>query len=370
MSKTKKIMGLSVLFGLALAGPSRAGVGTDSSEFLKLLHGTRALGMGSVSVGVAEGAECAYANPAGLGRLLGQELNGTYGQLYESMKYGAASYATPLPFDLGMALTGAHFTTGDIPRTISSNRGLFLGDDGSFDASNQMMALSVGYGGYDYVSIGGSAKWIRESVDTFKDSVMTFDAGLRIDTPWRLRLGASALNMGGSIKYIEAESPLPRVSKAGASLPLLKGRNLLLAADYSKPSSGEGYMSYGAELTIPFVSNKQEEASRPGSLHQKTRKLNRNSLSLRSGYRTETADGKVGSGVAFGAGFIIGHITLDYALVPAGDFGEMHRISLGLWFNSIHRNRITQADPGKPRKSKRAAPKPHRSHKEPWYKGQ
>ena len=52
-------------------------------------------------------------------------------------------------------------------------------------------------------------------------------------------------------------------------------------------------------------------------------------FSGRAGYNSRTFGSVSGfSGISFGAGFGFGRFDVDYALVPFGDLGQTHRISL------------------------------------------
>ena len=62
-----------------------------------------------------------------------------------------------------------------------------------------------------------------------------------------------------------------------------------------------------------------------------------NVLALRAGYQMSFPNRELGNmaGLSMGIGYSITRsITVDYALLPAGDLGRSHRLSLTLKFNS------------------------------------
>jgi hypothetical protein len=118
-------------------------------------------------------------------------------------------------------------------------------------------------------------------------------------------IGLNLQNMGGGMKYIEEEDPLPFTIKVGGAYTKALENNILtISGDLNKPKELSARFNLGAEYLYNQV------------------------MAVRAGY-------KFGYDVdSFTAGFgvKINSYSLDYAFAPKGDLGDNHRISLGIKF--------------------------------------
>ena len=139
-------------------------------------------------------------------------------------------------------------------------------------------------------------------------------AGWAVDAGWRcatrvngLSLGFAVQNLGPKLKYIDEGDALPLTARAGFGLRLMD--NVLLAFDVDRRvHEGRTVVSLGSEFAA-F-----------------------NSLSLRAGYM-RGGNGLDGANVfKTGFGLKARGFNLDYAVVPFGDIGKSHRVTLGMAF--------------------------------------
>jgi hypothetical protein len=125
----------------------------------------------------------------------------------------------------------------------------------------------------------------------------------------RVRLGATAANLGGKLKFDDASNPLPVTYRAGAAVRVSPA--FLVTADAILRRDNKPVAAGGVEWNLPATSGW--------------------TFAVRGGYNTRTA-GDVGglTGLSAGLGFGFKTMQIDYALVPLGDLGLTHRLSLSL----------------------------------------
>jgi len=227
---------LIALASLSVAGLARAtGTGTTAVPVLQIPMSARAAGMGTSFTAVASDASAMFYNPAGLARLNAHELDFSFATGQGETSIQNFSYAGPTPFTgisgNGYTSAGANLLYSQ-SGTIEVNR---LAPNGSLAASESVSAGSdlVLSGAYaervgmtpielrdasfsidHYLGVGG--KFVRSRLVTKSATAMAADIGYLVHSPeagWSF--GASALNIGGKIKYNETKEPLPATFRSG-----------------------------------------------------------------------------------------------------------------------------------------------------------
>ncbi len=136
----------------------------------------------------------------------------------------------------------------------------------------------------------------------------------------KLRLALTVTNLTGELKFHNEGESLPRTIKAGSALNLTN--NLIGTLDVSLPKDNKAYAGIGTEFKIP---------------------TNSFALALRAGYNTRTQSDISGfNGFSMGVGFGFGSMNVDYGMVPFGDIGLTHRISMNFRFGEVREMKMTE----------------------------
>jgi hypothetical protein len=302
---------LALVLSLASSQPVFAfgsgDAGTSGAAFLKIGPGARPAGMGEAFTGVADDIHTLYYNPAGLSRLEHPELTAMHMQWFQNIDYEYAAFAYPTKSHGTWAFSISNLHTDDIQRRTEDTDAAI----DEFGSSDSAYTLGYAYPLNKRLSLGGSAKFIRQTLDSASANAYAMDGGVTYDMDWKdLRLGGSVQNIGTETKFLNDSDPLPLTFRLGASArPFTK--DLLLSSDLIMPRDHDIGFALGGEY----------------------RKTIRRSIiaKIRSGYRTDT-DVSGLSGVAAGGGLEFGRVSLDFAWVPFGDLGNSYRYSLHVKF--------------------------------------
>lgn len=333
----KRITLAATLALTALAAADRAfpleNPGVTAAPVLQVPLGSRALGMGTAFTAVASDASGPSYNPAGLARLNAHETAFTYVAAAGESQLQHLAYAGPTPLS-GISGNGDTSVAAGLlfsqSGTIELNR---LNADGSLQSSQSVSAgsdlvASAGYAervgmtpvdlreksyGIDhYLGIGG--KYVRSTlVQSYSASAFAGDVGYLVSCPdagWSF--GASALNLGGRLKYIEQSDPLPATLRGGfawqAGVPSV--HNVLAAVDGDYVLD-ERLWHVNAGVEYFWLK----------------------SYGLRLGYQFHHADT---GGLTVGMGLRWkGRVLFDYAWALGDAFGNAHRFTVTYRFGGV-----------------------------------
>lgn len=277
--------------------------GTSAADFLKVGVGARPMAMGEAYTALADDALALSWNSAGLTRTKRFSAVLAHTSYLESINHEYAAAAVKFPL-IGLAVGGAlqFQTVGDLTGRDSGGA-----ETGSVTPGEKVFTLGAAQS-FGLVSIGLSGKLLKSEIQESADTV-AIDAGVMTGPLLgnALRLGATASNLGGKLKYEETSDPLPVTYRAGAAFTFME--NLTLSADVVLPRDNDTVFALGGEVLLPVAGGW--------------------SLAFRGGYNSRLTDDLDGlSGVSAGLGFGVKALQVDYALVPLGDLGLTHRISL------------------------------------------
>jgi len=297
--------------GPALAVSSQAG--TSGAQFLKLGSGARAGGMADAFTAVADDANAAYYNPAGLSQIKEPQLAGAHTAYFQGVSYEVVNFAYPWAkqeqYSSHVLSLGIYqLSVSDIQRRTSDSTDAV----GTFGSSDGAYALSYAYAFNRRLSAGGSAKYISESIDSYRSSAVAFDGGvlyhMNPDGARPVSLAAAVRNLGSRTGYITGNSdPLPlNVTLAGSMQIVPKA--FTLDAEVSRYRDSNAFASIGAEYT-----------------HQVNEAIG---SAFRAGYTTERSASQGFNGAALGAGLTFKKAAFDFAWQPFGTLGDTFRYSL------------------------------------------
>ena len=293
--------------------------GTTGGQVLEVSPDARAAAMGGAYCAVSDDAGCLYYNPAGLGGIDHIEIPLTNNQLFQGMTQQHA---------------GIIYSLRDVRSSNVLGMGTIAGDISFFDAGSMVKrdAAGASLGSFTHKAVlataaygrrlyeaenswqvfgGVSARMLSEESDNEKANNMSFDAGTLVTTPLKtLSFGFTVQNIGGKMNYVSEKNDLPLNIKTGTALRLFDN-SFLIAMDLNRPFYGKNWMAFGTEYIV-----------------QET-------LAFRVGYSTLSDQG---SGLSTGIGLKISNLDfdfmyareldIDYAFVPSGELGNLHRITL------------------------------------------
>jgi hypothetical protein len=191
-------------------------------DWLSRYASPRAAGMGGASVAVGDEPVSSLWNPASLSWLSQNELQVGTVRLFDDTSINGLGFARPSRSIPSLGFNLLSLKSGEFRRTNELNEDL-----GTFDEGNMVMALTVAQPLSTRWSVGANAKLVRQSLEEFSGSGFGFDLGLMGQLTSALRVGASALNVGGpTITMRQKDESYATELRAGAALTLLGGKSL------------------------------------------------------------------------------------------------------------------------------------------------
>jgi hypothetical protein len=309
-----KSMTVAVL--IALAGSVFAlGGGTTNADFLKIGVGGRPSAMGGAYTSIADDANAAFWNPAGIATIDKWNITAMHMLWYLNTNYEYLSVVMPVDPVTSIGLSSNYFWVPPFDSTVGNPYMPALGQTAmSYDMAVTFTLARILGNLYtnDFtignISVGANVTYIgRKILDTQLPASFNADLGLIMNITDGIRLGLVLVDMGNAV----GNDPSPFSVRLGMSgnFDITKDAGILLSMDMSKPVDlsnpkfDRWYFNFGGEMRIFSI------------------------VYGRFGYMLGQDDVgyTVGGGLAWpGIG------SLDYAFVPNKELGDTHRISLTL----------------------------------------
>ncbi len=331
-----------VIACLVLAGFSesfgQAKIGTTAAQFLGISVGPRSLGMGGTSVASSTDVETIYFNPGAFAQTQRSQVLFSSTDWLIGSKLRWVGAMLNLDGTNAVALTLTQLDYGDAEVTTPDS------PDGTGERwSAQDLAVGLSYSRFltDKFSIGGTAKYVSQSIWNESASTFAFDIGLLYVTGFNdMRLGMSISNFGGNMKMdgrdlrkvIDIDPtnagsnklnlanlntdpwPIPLLFRVGLGMDVVKNDFLMatVEVDALRPSDNVEVVNLGTEVTVM------------------------DHLSLRAGYKslfqTDSEEG-----LTLGAGFRYTQpgsfgVEADYAYQKFGRLGYINTFGLSVSF--------------------------------------
>jgi hypothetical protein len=343
MNKTYKALGTIAAFGCVfLLGYSeshaQSKIGSTAAQFLGIPIGARALGMGGTSVAAMSGVGTIYYNPGAFSQAQKTEVlvSSTDWLVGSKLRWLGAMVNIDGTNAFGLSITQLDY--GEEEVTTPDNPD---GTGERWSAQDFAVALSYSRNLTDRFSIGGSAKYISQSIWNESASTFAFDIGLLFVTGFHdMRLGMSISNFGGDMtmdgrdlkKVIDIDLsnagsnklnvaklntdpwPIPLLFRVGLAMDILKSEfcTLTIESDALRPSDNVEVVNLGAEVTFLNI------------------------ICLRGGYKslfqTDSEEGlTLGGGLKYASSGSM-EVEVNYAYQQFGRFGNINTFSLAVSF--------------------------------------
>lgn len=195
---------LSLLFITSLFGQSVnndvSKKGTTAATFLSIGQGTRATGMGSAYVALADDPSAMYWNPAGITKVNGAGFIVDHTQWIADISYNFLA----MTYNLGnFGTIGVSFTVSDIGEMKVTTIDKPEGTGETFTATDAAFSLAWAIKLTDNFAIGFNPKFIYQSIWNTSSTAIAIDMGVQYVTPFDgMILGMSISNFGTKMKLV------------------------------------------------------------------------------------------------------------------------------------------------------------------------
>jgi len=324
-----------LVWGQAFA---QAKVGTTAAQFLGISVGGKATAMGDAFVASAEDVSTIYWNPGAFAASGKSEL------MFSNMNWLADTKFRWLGFMLnldgtnaiGVSVTNLDYGENDVTTVLLPD-----GTGERWAAQDVAIALSYSRRLTDRFSMGGSVKYISQTIWNESASTIAFDLGLLFVTGFHdMRLGMSFSNFGGDmaldgrdlLQRVDIDPsnsgsnktlvgklktdpwPIPLFFRVGAAMDVIKNDQIILtvAADAVRPNDNVEYVNVGGQVGWNSL------------------------IYLRGGYRSlfkKDAEEGLSLGVGIRYSFEgLATVDVNYAYSQFGLFGNLNTIALSVSF--------------------------------------
>jgi hypothetical protein len=325
-----------VLAGSLAVGQSK--VATTAGQFLGISVGPRAIAMGSAYVASNNDATLLFWNPGAVQQAGRSEVVFSQTDWLVDTKFRWMGLMLHLGDEnaLGISITQLDYGEEEVTTVASPN-----GTGERWSAQDLAIGLSYCRRLTDMFSIGGTAKYINQSIWNESASTFAFDVGLLFITGFNdMRLGVTMTNFGGDMK-LEGQDLLERVdidpANSGSNKALvgsLKTDPWALPLAFRLGLAMDAYKDDMFRLTVAG------DALRPNdndvSVNFGAEFGWNNMVFLRGGYKSvfgeDTEEGlSLGAGIEYAAPGLA-TLKVDYAWTQFGLFGDLNTFAVAIAF--------------------------------------
>ena len=336
-TKLKIIMILLLFFAIDICF-AQDKVGTAAAPFLGIPTGGKAIGMGGAFTSIADDATALFWNPGAISRIKKQDVcvSQTDHFLDTKHKYFGASIMITPQDAIGIHFNNFDYGAREKVTTVEEPDG--TGE--YWEASDLAIGLSYSRNVTDRFSIGGTVKYIKQTIWHESASQFSLDLGLLFITQFNgLQIAATIKNFGGELQLdgndllnridLDPDNegnnenivallktdkfPIPLTYTIGVSMPIINQENLklIVSADAVRPTNNCEYLNIGSELKIIKY------------------------LNIRAGYQS-LGQNYAENGLTLGFGLDIPlynyNLIVDYAYQDYGKLGNFKTTSLSIQF--------------------------------------
>lgn len=316
---------------------SQSKVGTTAANFLTIPVGPRASSIGGAFVAIANDATAIYWNPGGLARMPQSEFTVSYTEWLVNTKFNWIGISYKLSDNSAFAVSVNQLDYGSEEITTVEQPN---GTGQNWDAQDLAISVTYSQNLTDRFSIGGSLKYISQSIWNESASAYALDIGLLFYTQLQgLRLGMNISNFGTEMKLagkdllqtvdinpsqtgnndrisanLDTDSwTLPLNFTIGLAMDVMNNEmwNVVVATDAVYPNNHTSFLNVGTEIIWNDL------------------------ISLRAGYNSlfkEAAEEGLTAGIGLKYDFGGINAKVDYSYTDFGIFNNISRFSLAIGF--------------------------------------
>ena len=301
--------------------------GRTSFQFLKIGTGARQAGLGEASIALARDVNAVFWNPANLSGIESMQAGFNYTRWLADMNYVSGAVGMRAGRWGLFALSVASLDYGSIPEALVTSAGTSKDTrtGSNFGGGDIMVGLTYAREFTDRLTIGITAKYLRETLWDFSASNVAFDAG----THYRIGfngtvLAMSAQNFSGAVDYLGDISDriegydLPLIFRIGVSTGLIGASDAIV-------DLGDAHR---VALAVEAI-NTNDFSER---YHLGGEYTFNDLLVLRGGYKFMYDEGNLSLGFGIHPRFSNMQLSLDYAYVDYEFLDAPHRLSMILSF--------------------------------------
>ena len=323
-----------LIFGTVLFKPLAAQQGSTAAQFLKIGVDAGAAGMGEAAVASASDVSALFWNPAGLAHISRMSILISHTSWIADLSHDFIGITVPL----GNQTIGASLTSLNMGETEITTLEQPQGTGSFYDASDFALGISYARRMTDRLSVGVSAKYIRQAIVNEVATGISFDVGTSLDVGiGGLRIAMALTNYGTGMQLqgddivipyypgpastpikanIETSTfPMPTNFRTGISFEVIgqqsfflssESSTMILAVDGNHPIDAVERGNVGVEYTWNHM------------------------IALRTGYKYNYPEQGLsyGGSVEMESGSSL--VTIDYALSKFGVLGNVHRFTIQL----------------------------------------
>jgi len=229
-------------------GDAFSKVATSIGQFLKLEYGAAGAALGGAYTALAHGPQAMAWNPAGITTTMGPELYMSNNELYAGITNSYLGFTIPISGGNTLGIVAQYMSSGDMEVTTLDFPD---GTGEKFQSTGLALGMAFARQLTDRLSVGVSAKMIRETIYRETASTFAFDIGSNFDLGiYGMVLGMSIQNFGVGSRFdgpdlnqpldvndefqsspvlttrlLTEEWPLPLVFRAGLRMDVLGGKS-------------------------------------------------------------------------------------------------------------------------------------------------
>ncbi len=304
-------------------------VGQSGWQFLKINGDARQAAMGATFTALGSGdANSTFGNPAAITNV--ENIDIIFNRTNWIADIGYNSFSIAKNFDAFgyFAIHLANVDYGSIPETINSvitgeGRTEAVVTGRTFNASDLAIGISYARRITEQLSIGGSARWIRETIAEVSMDNWAIDVGTLFYTGYRnLRLGVAARNFGPDSHFFGFSEEF-QSEPVDVKMPL--DFRFGVAMDFFDTSPGPHLLTIAIEANHP---NDDKEKIHFGSEYSFNKVF-----FIRGGYKINYDEESFTFGLGINYPVLDYFIKVHYAFVDFGDLNNVHMFTLGVTYN-------------------------------------